>query len=85
MGYSTFANLRSSEGTVVGEEIITFNMRVGSFTILNDSATKDLQFKFNAGEDYARLLPTETISFEIRTRTIYLNGNSVDYRIIGVG
>ena len=85
MGDSVYANLRSAEGTVADTATITFDMRVGRITIINDSSTKSLNFKFSAGESYATLEPTETVSFQLRTKQVLLTGNDVPYRVWGVG
>jgi len=85
MGDGVYANLLVSEGTITTATIITLNLRARRITITNDSATQDLSFKFNNAETYATLKPTETVSMKVLTKTIYLNGSNVPYRIWGVG
>ena len=85
MGDGVYANLLVSEGTITTATTVTLNMRARRLTITNDSATQDLSFKFNGAETYATLKPTETVSMQVLTKTVYLNGSSVPYRIWGIG
>ena len=80
-----YANLLSDEGTVSGTTTVTLGLKAARITITNDSATKVLGFKFHTSESYATLKPTETISLQFRTKVIYLSGDGVMYRILGVG
>lgn len=75
------ANLEALEGTINGTELLTLTLASRRLTITNDSATKTLKYKFNSSESYATLKPTETLSLDFITRTIYIQGSGVDYRI----
>jgi hypothetical protein len=79
------ANLDSREGTLDGEIEITLNFPMYRFTIINDSSSKDLQFKFNSSENYATLKPTETISLEFKSNTVWLSASGVNYRVWASG
>jgi hypothetical protein len=85
MSSESFANFRSAETTISGETTINFGIRVRRLTIMNDSATKTLQFKFNESEDYGTLNPTETISLAVITSEVFLNADSVPCRTWGTG
>lgn len=75
------ANLESYEGTVSTPTTITLNRKSRKLTILNDHATADLSYKFNASESYATLKGTESVSLYFTTNTIFIDGSSVPYRI----
>ena len=85
MGDGVYANLYIDEGTVSGDLTVTLTSRARRMTIMNDSSTKDLKFKFNTQESYGTLKPTETVSFQFVSKTIHLQGTNVPYRIWGVG
>lgn len=82
---TSYANLDAREGTADGTETITFKWKPRKIVITNDSATKDLQFKFNTSEEFATLRATETITFDIAHKVLILSGSGVDYRVWGVG
>lgn len=48
--------------------------------IINDSASLDLGYKFNSGEDYATLQPLEIVNIDMHTSAITLNGTGA-YRV----
>ena len=75
------ANLESYENTVDGEVTITLKRKSRKIEILNDAATKDLQYKFNQSESFATLMGTEAVSLEFTTNQIILSGDNVAYRI----
>jgi len=81
MGNNVFANFISEEGTVNGTSTINLTIKSRRVTLTNDSTTAALQFKFNAGEDYATLNPAETVSMEFTSRNVYLSGTAVPYRL----
>lgn len=85
MGNSSYSNFKAFEGTTSTAVTLTFDWRPRSLTITNDSANTELQFKFNAGEDYATLKAGETVAPDIITRTVYLNSTGADYRVWGLG
>lgn len=76
-----FDNLESLEGTVVAPTELTLNIRSKKITLTNDHATNDFSFKFNATENYSTLMAGESLSFGLRTSSIWINGDSVPYRI----
>ena len=79
------SNLAAREGTVPGELEIIFPWKPRHFTITNDSTSGDLKFKFNNSEEWATLKPTETVEMDIAHKIILLKGNSIPYRIWGIG
>lgn len=79
-----YANFESDEGIVVGTKTVTLARKSRKLIITNDS-TKDLQYKFNSSESYGTLKPTETLSLDFISKTIYLSGNTVAYRIWSYG
>ena len=85
MGNESFTNLLSLEDTTVGESVVSFSLRVRRVTITNDSSSKDLGFRFKESGMYSTLKPTETVSMEMTTREVYLNGDTVPYRVWGIG
>lgn len=84
MGNTVWANQEALEGTVTTEIVLTLSRKSRAIEIVNDSGTRDLQFKFNATESYASLKPLEAFSADFTTRTVYLqseNTGTVPYRI----
>ena len=79
----SYAKLDSQEGTVSGTATVSLARRSRKLIITNDSAN-NLQFKLNSSESYGTLKPTETVSMEVSTRTVYLSGNGA-YRIWNFG
>jgi len=84
VGHAT-GNLSTHEGTCTTTATVTFAWPIRQVVITNDSATQDLSFKFNTGETFATLKPTETVSMRMGTRTVFLAGTSVPYRVWGTG
>lgn len=81
---ATYANQEALEGTVTTSEVLTLARKSRALEIINDSGTRDLQYKFNGGENYSTLKPLEAISFDFITKTIYLNSPAtaaIAYRI----
>ena len=69
-----WANQEVYEGTVGASPVtLTLARKSRAIEIINDSGTRDMQFKFSAGETYATLKPLEAISIEFITATIYLD------------
>lgn len=85
MAEGCYSNFKAFEGTLAADTTLTFDWRPRSVTIVNDSTSLNLSFKFNAGEDYATLKPGETVSPDITIRTVYLSGTGVSYRVWGIG
>jgi hypothetical protein len=86
MFVSTSTNKLVKESTISGTETVTFDLKASKWLITNNSSSHNLQFKYNSTEEYATLLPGETVSDMIRSNTIYIkspSGNSVSYRIWG--
>jgi len=79
-----YANLDSHEGSVSGTATVTLLRNSGKLVVTNDSATQNLQFKFNASETYATLKPTETLSVQVHTKEVLLSGSG-SYRIWSFG
>jgi len=84
-----WANQEVYESTVGATPVVhTLARRSRAIEIINDSGTRDLQYKFSAGETYATLKPLEVISIEFRTPEIYLDqpdNVNVSYRIRVLG
>lgn len=81
-----YANLEAKEGLVTTETTLTFSKPWRQYIITNDSATKDLSFKVSANDlAFATLKPTETVTLNVTTKTITINGSNVAYRIWGLG
>lgn len=84
-----YANFRPLEGNVTTEETLTFDIRVRRVSIVNDSSTVDLNFKFNSSESFGTLGVTEQVSMDINTRTVIIKSadgvTSVPYRVWGIG
>ncbi len=81
----SYANFEAKEGTVVATVDLVFNLKPRKIIITNDSATKELSFKFNSTEAFGTLSPTETVALEVSSKTLFLQGNSVAYRVWGMG
>ena len=81
----TYTNVSSHEGQVSGQVTVPLRFRVRRISITNDHSSADLKFKFNASSDWSTLRGLEQISLKIMVRQVILQGNSVDYRILGVG
>jgi len=86
---SVIANTYPSEGIVnTIPVIITFPWRARKILIINDSSTRDLQFKFNESESYGTLKPKEEMSLYIHSYTVYLDSPddiNISYRVWGFG
>lgn len=86
---SVIANTYPSEGTVgLTPLTITFPLRARKILIINDSGTRDLQFKFNLIEDYGTLKPKEEMSLYLHSYKVYLDSPDdadVPYRVWGFG
>ncbi len=81
---SGLANFNKSEGNTSSSVTITFDWKARHIVITNDSSSRDLEFKFQSGQSYATLLPTETVSLYIHSQTVLLNSPSastVQYRV----
>ena len=88
MSHSIWTNLDVSEGTVTTTATITFAWKSRAIEILNDSGTRDLEFKFHASGTYATLKPKEAFSADFHSRQVLLNSPSakaVPYRIKAMG
>lgn len=73
------ANFEALEGTLNGASTLTLARRSRQLIITNDSTT-DMSFKLNSSETYGTLKPTETITMDVSTRTLYLSGYGA-YRV----
>jgi len=78
------ANQYVSEGTASTDLTLTFPWRCRVVEIINDSATIDLQYKFNSTETYATLYPLESANPPVKSKTIILNGTGA-YRVRAYG
>lgn len=77
-----YVNLEPSESTVNGEDTFALTRDSGHITIINDDATADLQYKFNAASPtWCTLKAKETISMEFTTSEVLVKGTDVAYRI----
>ncbi len=81
MPHGVHANFEPLEGTVDGEDALTFVRKSRKIVITNDHATKDLKYKFNASEDFGTLKGTESLSLYFWAKQIIINGDNVPYRI----
>lgn len=80
--YSVYANLEPFESSVNGSKTIALTRKSGQIVITNDSSSVKLKFRFHENDNFATLLPTETLSMYIRIKNIYLSSTgSVNYRI----
>ena len=85
---SGLANFSSNEGAVTTTATISLPWRARKVTIINDSSTRSLEFKFNTSETYGTLKPNEEVSIHHLVRKVYLNSPSavsVSFRIWGFG
>ncbi len=83
-----YANFFKSEDTTTGAITVTFPWKARRIVITNDSGSNDLEFKYQPGQDFATLKPTETISASLHSQTVLLNSPSagtVPYRVWGWG
>lgn len=85
MSSTSYANLDSREGLVSAETTITLNFKPWKIILINDSTTKEMTFKFNSSETEATLKPLETITLEMASQTVIVNGSNVAYRLWGIG
>ena len=76
-----YRNLESLEGTASGQDNLVLVRKSRKIVITNDDPAKELQFKFNESEEFATLMPTETISMDFTTDLIIVLGSEVPYRI----
>ena len=83
------ANFSPSEGTVNAAEVtVTFPWRAMKVLIINNSGTRELQFKFNASESFGTLKPYEEFSSYHHTNKVILDSpdnGDVEYRVWGFG
>ena len=86
---SVLANFYPDEGTVSTASVtVTFPWKARKVIVTNDSATDNLEYKFNNSESYGTLKPTETVSIQFNTRTVILDSPTdaiVSYRVWGYG
>ena len=82
----SYANSYVEESTLIGTKVITFPWKPRQLQITNDSSTKDLKYKLNESEEYRTLKPYETSTLvNINIRELYISGNSIPYRVWGLG
>ena len=81
MAQGVYSNFEALEGTVDGETTVSFIGNSRRITLMNDSATKDLNFRFHDGAEAATLKATESISLDFFSRAIIIDGDFVPYRI----
>ena len=84
-GSSSYGNFEAKEGTVDGVKTIVFNLKPRKIIITNDESSTNLGFKFNESESCGTLGPTETICLEVASKTVFLQGTNVAYRVWGIG
>ncbi len=84
-GAPRYSNFQSFEGTVSSEITLQFNWRPSKIIISNDSGSADLSFKFNSSETAGTLGPTETITLEMSSKTVIIDGSAIPYRVWGFG
>lgn len=85
MGQQSYANLEVIEDNTSTLTDIVFTLKPRKIIITNDSSSNTLKFRFSASGSFATLNSTETITLEISSRTLFLSGTSVDYRVWGMG
>lgn len=79
-----WSNLEVSESTVTTTSTVTLTRKSKAVEIINDSGTRNLQFKFSSSGNYTTLKPLESWSADVWVRQILLNSpsaKSVAYRI----
>ena len=79
-----YANQEVFESTVTTTATLTFAKKSRVIEVINDSGTRDLQFRLHSSETYASLKPLEAISIPVWTAQLYLNSPSaasVAYRV----
>ena len=77
-----YANIKSIEGQINGEETISFPWPSRHVEVINDSATTSLKVKFSLPESFITLHPTEVFGIEIRSLQLILQSiSSVNYRV----
>jgi hypothetical protein len=81
MSHTVYANFQALEGTVTVETELTFNLKSRQITIINDSSTKDLNFKFKSEGTFGTVKAAEMISLDFWSNSIIIDGDSVPYRI----
>lgn len=82
----SLANFSSNEGSVNGTTTITFPWKAKEITVINNSISDLLQFKFSSGETLGTLRGGETITVKLSSKTVFLSSTvSVDYRVWGLG
>lgn len=65
---------------------IEFTIVMSEITIINDSESECLSFKFSESGEFATLRPKETITISIKASNVFLSSSFVvDYRVWGVG
>lgn len=85
MSYGVYANQEPFSGTASSLTTIDLKRKSRKVMILNDSSSLDLQYKFNLSEEWATLKGTETFSAGFTTKTIYLSGIGVPFRVWSLG
>lgn len=82
MSYGVYANLEAIEESINGEKVHNFKRKSRQILLTNDSSSYDLEYKFNASEEYATLKPAETVSMFVHIRSLHLRStNTINYRI----
>ena len=79
-----YSNQEALEGTVTTTVTLTLARPSRAIEIINDSGTRDLEYKFGASATFATLKPLEVVSMELWIRQIILNSPraaAVPYRI----
>lgn len=85
MSEGVHANFEALEGTVSTEITLTLNRKSRKIAIINDSASNNLLYKFNASESFGTLMPTESLSIYLTTNQVILDSTSAAYRVWAYG
>lgn len=81
MSEGVYANFEALEGTVSTETTLTLVRKSRKIAILNDSASNNLSYKFNASETFGTLKPTESLSLYLTTNQVILDSTGAAYRV----
>tara|TARA_R110000772_G_scaffold73289_1_gene160290 strand:+ start:633 stop:938 length:306 start_codon:yes stop_codon:yes gene_type:complete len=79
---SSSADMEPIESSVNGTATVTFSRESRNIILTNDSATLNLQYKFDDAADFATLKPTETVTMDFASSQIlFSTGGAVSYRL----
>lgn len=80
-----FTLMEVHEGEVTEPTTLDFPFTTRSISMMNDSPSRPLLFKFSVDGDFATLRPRETVNCESTVLFVIIDGDNVPYRIWGFG